>query len=246
MDIENRVVLITGGRRVGAIVAVELARRGADVALSYNRSQVEADETVKTVRAMNRRALAVRADVSQPEQCRALVDRVAGEMGRLDVLVNMASVYVATPYDELTAAHWDASMNVDARAAFLCARAAVPFMRAQGGGRIITFSDWLACSHRPRYKGYLTYYVAKSAVIGLTEALALELAGDRILVNAIAPGPILPPPDLGDDELQAVEKATPLGEWGGGGEIAKVVAALIDSDFMTGEVVRVDGGRHVQ
>jgi len=246
MDIASRVVLITGGRRIGATVASDLARRGADVALSYNRSRAEAEQAVSAIRALNRRALAVRADLTKPEECRALVTRVATEMGRLDVLVNMASVYATKPYDDLTEADWDANLNIDARAAFLCARAATPFMRAQGGGRVINFSDWLACSHRPRYKGLLPYYVSKATVIGLTEALALELAGDRILVNAIAPGPILVPPDLSEEEHEAVEKATPLGRWGGGEEIAKVVAVLIESDFVTGETIRVDGGRHVR
>ncbi len=119
-------------------------------------------------------------------------------------------------------------------------------MRAAGGGRIINFSDWLAVSDRPRYKGYLPYYVAKKAVMGLTEALALEVAEDLILVNAIAPGPILAPPDTADEEFEAVEKATPLGRWGGGEEIAKAVVALIETDFITGETIRVDGGRHVR
>jgi NAD(P)-dependent dehydrogenase (short-subunit alcohol dehydrogenase family) len=119
-------------------------------------------------------------------------------------------------------------------------------MKAAGGGRIVNVADWLAASRRPRYKGYLGYYVAKTAVIGLTEALALELAEDQILVNAVAPGPVLAPPDLPEDEFAAVEKATPLGRWGGAGAIAHVVAALVETDFMTGETVRVDGGRHVR
>lgn len=246
MEIAGRVALITGGRRIGAGVALELARRGADIALSYNRSQAEAEETAAAVRALGRRAMAVRADVSRPEECAALVARVAAEMGRLDILVNMASVYAPRPYDDLTDQHWNANMDVDARAAFLCTRAAVPFMRDQGGGRVINFSDWLPFSHRPRYKGFLPYYVAKAAVIGLTEALALELAEDQVLVNAVAPGPIMAPADLSEEEHEAVETATPLGHWGGPGEIAKVVVALIDSDFMTGEVVRVDGGRHIR
>ncbi len=246
MNIESRAVLITGARRIGRTVAVELARRGADVAVSYNRSREEADATVQEVTASGRRGLAVRADLTQPESCRALVETVGREFGRLDVLVNMASVYSPTSYEDLTEAHWDANMNVDARAAFLCTRAATPLMRAQGGGRVINFSDWLACSHRPRYKGFLPYYVAKATVIGMTEALALELADDKILVNAIAPGPILAPPDLADEEFKAVEQATPLGQWGGGEEIAKVVAALIDSDFITGETIRVDGGGHIR
>ena len=108
------------------------------------------------------------------------------------------------------------------------------------------FSDWIAASGRPRYKGFLPYYVAKAGVIALTEALALELASDNILVNAIAPGPIVAPPGTTEDEARAVEQATPLGRWGGEGEIVKTVLALIDSDFITGETLRVDGGRHVK
>src|SRR5262249_24494740 len=150
------------------------------------------------------------------------------------------------PLAETSASEWDATVNVDLRAAFLCSRAAVPHMRRQGGGRIINFSDWLAKSGRPRYRGYLPYYVAKAGVIGLTEALALEPALDNILVNAIAPGPILAPPDTTEDQFTAVEQATPLGRWGGEAEIAKAVLALLEADFITGETIRIDGGRHIK
>jgi len=137
-------------------------------------------------------------------------------------------------------------MNVDVRASWLCARAAVPHMRRLRGGRIVNVSDWVARSGRPRYPGYLPYYVAKGAVIALTEALALELAADQILVNAVAPGPIIAPEGTSDAEFAAVERATPLGRWGGENEIAKAVLSLIDSDFITGETIRVDGGRHLR
>src|SRR5690606_24667369 len=140
--------------------------------------------------------------------CAALVDGAAGELGRLDILINMASVYREVPLESMGEAEWDAALNVDLKAAFLCARAAVPHMRAAGGGRIINFSDWVAASGRPRYAGYLGYYVAKRAVIGLTEALALELAKDQILVNAIAPGPIIAPEGRSEEhtsELQSRE-----------------------------------------
>src|SRR5207253_7657741 len=130
------------------------------------------------------------------------------------------------PFDQLTVGDWEAVVNVDLRAAFLCARAAVPHMRKQGGGRIINFSDWVAASGRPRYEGFLPYYVAKAGVKALTEALALELATDNILVNAIAPGPIVAPPGTTDEESRAVEQATPLGRWGGEMEIVKAVLAL--------------------
>jgi NAD(P)-dependent dehydrogenase (short-subunit alcohol dehydrogenase family) len=158
----------------------------------------------------------------------------------------MASVYVSKPFNELTVEDFDASIAVDMRAAFICSRAAVPHMRRQGGGYIINFSDWLSRSGRPRYTGYLPYYVAKTGVIGLTEALALELAPDKILVNAIAPGPILAPPETTDEELSAVEKSTPLGSWGGEMAIADAVLALLGCGFVTGETLRVDGGRHVR
>src|SRR5688572_8832403 len=98
----------------------------------------------------------------------------------------------------------------------------------------------------PRYPGYTPYYVAKSGVKALTETLALELAADQILVNAIAPGPILAPPEMSQEESDAVVKSTPLGRWGGEDEIAKAVMFLIHSDFVTGETIRVDGGRHIK
>jgi len=245
MLLDSRVVLLTGARRIGAVVAEQVAARGADVALAYNRSRADADEAAETVRAAGRRALVVQADVTDADACAELVAAVDGEFGRLDVLVNMASLYQAVPFDEVDAASWDRQLAVDLRGTFLCARAAVPLMRRGGGGRIVNFTDWVAASGRPRYKGYLSYYVAKAGVKALTEALALELAADQILVNAIAPGPILAPPGTTAEELAAVEKATPLGRWGGPGEIAKAVLALIDSDFITGETIRVDGGRHI-
>ena len=158
----------------------------------------------------------------------------------------MASVYRTVPFDDTDEAVWDSVVDVDLKAAFLCARAAAAHLRGAGGGRIINFSDWVAASGRPRYKGYLPYYVAKRGIMGLTEALALELAADRILVNAIAPGPIVPPPGTSPEELAAVEAATPLGRWAGEEEIAKAVAFLLTSDFVTGETIRVDGGRHVK
>jgi NAD(P)-dependent dehydrogenase (short-subunit alcohol dehydrogenase family) len=246
MDLPGKVALITGGKRIGLVVAEQLAQRGADVALGYARSRPAAEEAAAKVRAAGRRAAVVQADLTQPDACETLVNAVVAELGRLDILVHMASVYVKKPFDELRAADWNATVDVDLRAAFLCAHAAAPHMRRQGGGRIINFSDWLARSGRPRYKGFLPYYVAKGGVIALTEALAMELAEDNILVNAIAPGPILAPPETTDEELKTVADATPLGRWGGELEIAKGVLALIDSDFITGETVRIDGGRHVK
>ena len=246
MDLNNRVALITGGKRIGAVIATELAARGVDVALGYARSRTEAEETATRIRAANRRALTVQADVARPEACAALVQAVVNGLGRLDILINMASVYARRSFDELGVADWNAVIDVDLRGAFLCSHAAALQMKRQGGGRIVNFSDWIARSGRPRYTGYLPYYVAKTGVIALTEALALELAADNILVNAIAPGPILPPPGTTAEESKAVVEATPLGRWGGEMEIVKGVLAFLESDFITGETLRIDGGRHVE
>ncbi len=246
MQLRDKGVLITGGKRIGAAIAVDLARRGMNVALSYNRSKREADDAAAAVRAEGRQAVLIRADVSQGHECDRLVNEAAASLGRLDVLVNMASIYKSVPLAETTEAIWDATVDVDLRAAFLCSRAAIAHLRAAGGGRIVNFTDWVAASGRPRYKGFVPYYVAKRGVIGLTEALALELAADQILVNAIAPGPILAPPGTSAEELQAVEASTPVGRWGGEQEIVKAVAFLLESDFVTGDTIRVDGGRHVR
>jgi len=242
----GRAALVTGGRRIGAAVAVALAQSGADVALCYRLSRDEAEETAAAVRACGRKAVALQADLAQPDDCRRLVREAVEALGRLDVLFHLASVYQRIPYDQLTDADWERTLAVDVRAAHLCAQAAVPHLRAGGRGRIVNFADWVAASGRPRYTGYVPYYVAKAAVVALTEVLALELAPDGILVNAIAPGPILAPEETTDEELEAVERATPLGRWGGEAEIVKAALFLVETDFVTGETIRVDGGRHVR
>lgn len=246
MDLSNQVALVTGGKRIGAVVAIEMAKHGADIGLCYNRSREEAEQTAATITQMGRRVFVKQANLTKTEDCEAFVNEGAAALGRLDILVNMASIYVSKPFSELTVEEYDENVAVDMRSAFICSRAAWPHMRRAGGGNIVNFSDWLSRSGRPRYTGYLPYYVAKTGVIGITEALALELAPDKIRVNAIAPGPILAPPETTDEELSAVEKATPLGGWGGEQSIADAVIALLQMGFVTGETVRVDGGRHVR
>jgi NAD(P)-dependent dehydrogenase (short-subunit alcohol dehydrogenase family) len=246
MELNDRVVLITGGKRIGQVVARELAARGADIALSYRGSRTEAEATAADVRQAGRRAMVVAADLGRPDDCVTLIEAVVSALGRLDILVNMASIYQETPFDAMTEHDWQRNIDINLRSVFLCAQAAVPHMRRQGGGRIVNFADWLAKSGRPAYRGFVAYYTAKAGVIALTEALALELAADQILVNAIAPGPILPPPDLSAEERNEVAAATPVGRWGGEIEIAKAVRTLIETDFITGETIRVDGGRHVR
>src|SRR5688500_18005700 len=129
MELPGRVAFITGGRRIGAVVATELARNGADVALVYRSSRGEAEETADAARAFGRRALVLQGDLRQPDTCARLVDETVDALGRLDILVNMASLYVPKPIDDVTVLDWDAQLNVDVRSAWLCARAAVPHMR---------------------------------------------------------------------------------------------------------------------
>ena len=248
MNLDGRVALITGGRRIGAVVATELARGGADVALVYNRSKSEAEETARTIEAVGQRAIILPADLSDPTACQQIVDGTVDRFGRLDVLVNMASVYRSVPFDDITVDIWETQLNVDLRAAWLCARAAAPHMRRLRGGRIINFSDWLTRSGRPRYEGYLTYYVAKAGVAALTEAMALELAKDQILVNAIAPGPTDTEAlraQVPQDYIKSMLAQMPLARLGTPQDLLKALVFLLSEDaaWVTGLVMNVDGGQ---
>ncbi len=124
MELSGRVALITGGRRIGAVVASELARRGTDIALVYRASRAEAEEAADTVRGHDRRAVVLQADLAAPDACERIVDDTVAALGRLDVLINMASLYGAKPFDDIGVADWDAHLAIDLRAAWLCARAA--------------------------------------------------------------------------------------------------------------------------
>jgi NAD(P)-dependent dehydrogenase (short-subunit alcohol dehydrogenase family) len=242
MDPRGKVALLTGGARIGQVVAQALAERGCHLALVYRRSRAAAEATAAAVRAAGSSAEIVCADAGDEAQVAAAVRETAERLGRLDVLINMASTYVETPAP--TAKDWADAFDANARSAFLFALHAAPLMRQAGAGRIINVGDWLPASGRPRYRGYTPYYASKAAVAALTESLALELAPE-ILVNAIAPGPILAPPDLTPAENARVLEATPLRRWGGAPEVAKLVLFLIDSEFVTGETIRIDGGRHL-
>jgi NAD(P)-dependent dehydrogenase (short-subunit alcohol dehydrogenase family) len=230
---------------MGASLARACAARGADVALSYSRSADAIAGVVDDVSATGHRGMAFRADLSQPADCQSLIERTVAWAGRLDVLICLASVYTRVPLDSLTPAQWREQLAVDLDASFHCARAASTHMRSQGTGHIVLCSDWVGASGRPRYTGYLPYYVAKAGVVALAEALALELAADGVQVNAVAPGPILPAAGTTPEMQAAVIQATPLGHWGGPHVVTHAVMGLLDQDWVTGQTVRVDGGRHL-
>ena len=238
--------LVTGTRRIGGAIARALAAAGCDVALAYHASRDAAEAAAADVRAAGRRAVTIQADLADPAACRSLVDAAAGALDGLGVAVLAASRFDRLAFDALDAEAWDRALTVDLDASFHCAQAAVPHLRRAGGGHIVLFSDWVASSGRPRYRGYLPYYVAKRGVVALGEALGLELAPDRIRVHVIAPGPIAPAEGTTEAEAAAVLAATPLGRWGGEDEAARRVVALVSSTFVTGETVRVDGGRHLR
>jgi NAD(P)-dependent dehydrogenase (short-subunit alcohol dehydrogenase family) len=242
MDPDGRVALITGGARIGQVVAAALANRGCSLSLTYRDSRDAAEVTARAAKAAGVKATLLRADATNEAEIIVAVNETVKSLGRLDILINMAAVYQKTPNPD--SAHWSAIQDANAKSAFLYSLHSAPFMKQSGAGRIVNFSDWLPVTGRPHYKDYVPYYVSKASVAALTEALALQLAPE-ILVNAIAPGPILAPPDLTAEENAQVLDATPLARWGGAEEIAKTVMFFVETDFVTGEFIRVDGGRHL-
>ena len=242
MDPNGKVALITGGARIGQVVASALANRGCSLSLTYRGSRDAAEATAQSASSAGVKATVIRADATNEAEIVAAVGETVKSLGRLDILINMAAIYEKTPNPD--GSLWSAIQDANAKSAFLYSIHSSPIMKQNGSGRIVNFSDWLPVTGRPHYKDYVPYYVSKASVAALTEALALQLAPE-ILVNAIAPGPILAPPNLTPDENAQVLEATPLARWGGAEEIAKTVMFFVETDFVTGEFIRVDGGRHL-
>jgi NAD(P)-dependent dehydrogenase (short-subunit alcohol dehydrogenase family) len=243
MDTKGKVALLTGGARIGQVVADSLASHGCNLALIYRGSREAAEASAKAAIKTGVRAITVHADATDEEQVAQAVNETYRALGRIDILLNMASIYLNTP--KPSESDWSQAIDANTRSVFLFSTYSAPIMkRASDGARIINFADWLPASGRPRYRDFVPYYTSKAAVLGLTQSLALELAPE-VLVNAIAPGPILAPPDMTPEENTETMNATPLRRWGGAAEIAKAVLFLVDSNFVTGECIRVDGGRHL-
>jgi NAD(P)-dependent dehydrogenase (short-subunit alcohol dehydrogenase family) len=241
MDLNGRVALVTGGaKRVGRVIAWALAQRGAQVAITYQRSQRDADAFVKEMETAGRKALAVRAEATRAAEVTAAVDRVVKQFGRIDILINNAAIFPRTPWAALDEAAWDQAIDVNLKGPFLFAKAAGDRMKAQGSGKIVNIADW--AGERP-YRDYLPYCVSKAGVVALTKGLALELA-PHVQVNAVAPGPVLLPEGMSEEERAKVIVATPLRRIGSPEDVANAVVFLLEgSDFITGAVLPVDGGR---
>ncbi len=243
MELNGKVALVTGGAvRVGKAISLALADAGADIVMNYNTSATAAAETVAEIEARGRQALAFQADVAQGDQVQAMVGAAIARFGRLDVLVNSASVWQRTPWEELTEEMWDAKVDVDLKGAFLCAKAASPHLAAHGDGAIINIVDLSALKPFPNF---LAHSAAKAGLLNLTYGLAGELA-PHVRVNAIAPGPVLPPPDYTEAQIQAVAKRTLLGRWGSAEDVADAVVFLARAPYITGVLLPVDGGERLR
>src|SRR5689334_13984752 len=241
MELRGRWALVTGGaKRVGRAIALELAGRGANVVVHYHTSAAEADATVQEIRGHGVEGIALGAQLERTDAVLGLAREAEAATGGIDVLVNNASNYFRVPFDDLTEDVWDASLDVNLKAPFLLSWAIGRAMRGRGRGRIVNLADW--AGERP-YDDYLPYCVAKAGVICLTKALAKALAPD-VQVNAVAPGPVMPPDDLSAVERQGIVRATPLKRFGKPDDVARCVRFLAEeADFSTGAVYLVDGGR---
>ncbi|GAA5078260.1 3-oxoacyl-ACP reductase family protein [Streptomyces similanensis] len=239
---ESRVALVTGGSRgIGAATAVRLARTGHDVAITYVNGKEAAEEVVGAVRRLGRWAVALRADAADPREAEEVVERAVAELGRLDVLVNNAGVGVLGPVETLSPEDADRVLAVNVRAVFLACRAAVP--RLGRGGRIITVGSCMA--QRVPGPGGALYTMSKSALIGLTRALAREVGPRGITANIVHPGPIDTDMNPADGPFAAGQAAmTALGRYGTAEEVASLIAYLASADasYVTGAEFPVDGG----
>jgi len=243
MELGGRTALVTGAaKRVGREIALALAARGADLALHYKGSAAEARATSEAAERLGRRAVALQADLAQPEQVEALADRAIERFGAIDVLVNSAAVFYRTPLEKITSQDWEQFLRVNLTGPFLLARRLGLLMRRRGEGKIVNVVD--IAGMRP-WAEFLPYCVSKGALITLTQGLAKALAPE-VQVNAVAPGSVLLQEEYGDKEREAIVRATPLRRIGDPADVATAVLFLVEgSDFITGQVVVVDGGRSI-
>ena len=236
-SLAGQVALVTGGsKRIGRSIALRLASDGADIIINYDSSKSEADSLVSELKDQGRRALAVQADVSHRADVQKLFTATENEFSRLDILVNNAGTFFGAKFEELTEEQWDHILNVNLKSQFLCAQSAAPIMKRQGRGRIINLSSLGGLLPWP---GYTHYCVSKAGSIMLTRCLARAL-GPEILVNSIAPGTIQFPGETPDEDYI---RRVPLHRTGTGEDIAEAVAYLTKADFVTGQILVVDGGR---
>ena len=242
-NLQGAVCLVTGaGRRLGRAMARAIGERGGRVAAHYRSSEAEASAVVEEIRRSGGEAHAFPADLRRTGAAEDLVAAVADRLGALDVLVHSASTFYPTPVGEVTEEQWDDLFDVNLKSAFFGAQAAARRMRERGRGRIVLIAD--VAAYRP-WTSYVPYSAAKAGVVSLTRGLARALAPE-IRVNAIAPGTVLPPETMTAEEIEHLRQRIPLQRIGEPEDVVEAMLFLLEgAPYMTGEVLLLDGGRHL-
>lgn len=239
MNIKGKTALITGGAvRVGKAMTLALATEGANVVVNYNSSAAAAEETAAEAKALGVGALAIQCDVSHHDQVKAMIDTAAAQFGRIDILINSASWFRKTPFPMEDFSDWFKVFDILVHGSMYCANYVTPMMRKAGEGVIINIVDDSAW--RPS-RNFAAHSVGKAGLLAFTRQLALELAPE-IKVNAISPGPVLPPPDYTVEQNERVAKSTLLKRWGTPQDVVDAMLYLVKSNYVTGEFITVDGG----
>ncbi|MEJ5201167.1 MAG: SDR family oxidoreductase [Anaerolineales bacterium] len=240
MVIKDSVILITGAAaRVGRKIALHLASQGAHIAFSYYLESEPWQQTLTDVRNCGVMGIAVQTEIRSAEQVQHLVASTIEAFGRIDVLINNASVWLKSPFLDISEADWDLAMDVNLKGAFLASKAVAPFMLQQQRGVIINITDLSAFQVWPEYAHHSA---SKAGLVALTKSMAVELA-PHVRVNAIAPGTVLLPDNAPPEKRRWAEEKSLLKRIGDPVDVAKVVEFLIQNDFTTGAVYFVDGGR---
>ncbi len=240
MNIENQVILITGAaQRVGRVIALHLAEQGAQIAFTYLNDEEPWQQTLADIEAFGVQAMALPLNVLNPGQPQQVVDKVAEHFGKLDVLVNNASVWLADPFLDISYEKWRTALDVNLTGPFLCAQAAARHMLQQQQAVILNITDLSAYQ---TWENYAHHSASKAGLVALTRVMAAELA-PTIRVNAIAPGTVLLPANASEAKRQWAEENSLLKRIGSPEDVAKTVAFLIEMDFATGAVYFMDGGR---
>lgn len=239
---ERRVALVTGsGRRLGRQSALALAKDGWDIVVNYAHSSKEASNTLKEIKALGVDAVSIKADITSSKQVDAMFNQTFGHFGRLDLLVNNAAIFPpARKFTEITDELWDYTISTNLTGQFYCARAAARLMEERGG-KIINFASLGGFQAWPEH---ISYNVAKAGVVMLTKSLSKALA-PKITVNAIAPGTIIIPGEESGEIRHIEEKKIPLRRYGEAGDIISALLYLANADYVTGQIIQVDGGRAI-
>lgn len=244
MTLVNHGAVVTGGSRgIGRAIALELARKGAEVVVNYSRSAKEAQQTVEEILSQGGRALAIQADVACEEEAIKLIEEANTFLSTFDILVNNAGINRDNLLVRMKTEEWEEVMDTNLKSAFFCTRAALKFFLRRRQGSIVNISSVVGLIGN---SGQANYVTSKAGLIGFTKASAIEVASRGIRVNAVAPGYIETEmtanlPQKVKDELLA---RIPAKRWGKAEDVAHLVAFLVspDADYINGEIIRVDGG----